>query len=186
MLKCVLDVWHLSKEMLKASFDSMNMSLVSVKKLDCRHTVWSLVIGGFFTWVSVYGINQTQVQRYLTVKKRSQAVKWETFMCVPIAADYLTLSPHCLQGNLVQCSWNRKPVTAVWLRRHGKLSMNVSFSCAIPLTLWYGNMCALISLSDLSSRWCTPTTTTVTQWPRGRWTRRTSSSLSSSCRWPST
>merc|ERR1719209_1568534 len=40
-----------------------------------RHTVWGLVIGGFFTWISVYGINQTQVQRYLTVKKRSQAVK---------------------------------------------------------------------------------------------------------------
>jgi len=40
-----------------------------------RHTVWGLVIGGFFTWISVYGINQTQVQRYLTVKKKSQAVK---------------------------------------------------------------------------------------------------------------
>merc|ERR1719308_178697 len=40
-----------------------------------RHTVWSLIIGGFFTWVSIYGINQTQVQRYLTVKKKSQAVK---------------------------------------------------------------------------------------------------------------
>jgi len=40
-----------------------------------RHTIWSLVIGGFFTWISIYGINQTQVQRYLTVKKKSQAVK---------------------------------------------------------------------------------------------------------------
>ena len=40
-----------------------------------RHTIWGLVIGGFFTWISIYGINQTQVQRYLTVKKRSQAVK---------------------------------------------------------------------------------------------------------------
>ena len=40
-----------------------------------RHTVWSLLIGGYFTWVSIYGINQTQVQRYLTVKKMSQAVK---------------------------------------------------------------------------------------------------------------
>jgi len=40
-----------------------------------RHTVWGLIIGGFFTWVSIYGINQTQVQRYLTVKKKSQAVK---------------------------------------------------------------------------------------------------------------
>ena len=40
-----------------------------------RHTVWALVIGGYFTWISVYGINQTQVQRYLTVSKESQAVK---------------------------------------------------------------------------------------------------------------
>ena len=44
-----------------------------------RHTVWSLIIGGFFTWVSIYGINQTQVQRYLTVKKSSQAVKYNLF-----------------------------------------------------------------------------------------------------------
>ena len=48
---------------------------VSCTNQICRHTVWSLIIGGFFTWVSVYGINQTQVQRYLTVKKRSQAVR---------------------------------------------------------------------------------------------------------------
>merc|ERR1719435_911949 len=34
-----------------------------------------MIIGGFFTWASVYCINQTQVQRYLTVKKSSQAVK---------------------------------------------------------------------------------------------------------------
>lgn len=40
-----------------------------------RHTLWSLVVGGYFTWISIYGINQTQVQRYLTVKKESQAVK---------------------------------------------------------------------------------------------------------------
>ena len=40
-----------------------------------RHTVWGLVIGGFFTWISIYGINQTQVQRYLTVRKTSQAAK---------------------------------------------------------------------------------------------------------------
>ena len=40
-----------------------------------RHTVWSLIIGGYFTWVSVYGINQTQVQRYISVKKRKTAEK---------------------------------------------------------------------------------------------------------------
>ena len=40
-----------------------------------RHTVWCLIIGGFFNWVGIYGMNQTQVQRYLTVSKKSQAVK---------------------------------------------------------------------------------------------------------------
>ena len=63
-----------SVEMQKVSFESINMYVPCTNQI-CRHTVWSLIIGGFFTWVSVYGINQTQVQRYLTVKKRSQAVR---------------------------------------------------------------------------------------------------------------
>jgi len=40
-----------------------------------RHTVWAMIIGGYFTWISVYGINQTQVQRYLSVPKMKMAVK---------------------------------------------------------------------------------------------------------------
>ena len=39
-----------------------------------RHTVWGVIIGPFFSWLSIYGTNQAQVQRYLTVKRRSQAV----------------------------------------------------------------------------------------------------------------
>ncbi|KAJ8033683.1 Sodium-coupled monocarboxylate transporter 1 [Holothuria leucospilota] len=31
-----------------------------------RHTFWSVVVGGTFTWLAVYGVNQSQVQRYLT------------------------------------------------------------------------------------------------------------------------
>ena len=27
-----------------------------------RHTFWSLAIGGYFVWISVYGINQAQVR----------------------------------------------------------------------------------------------------------------------------
>lgn len=30
-----------------------------------RHTFWSLVIGGTFTWLAIYGVNQAQVQRAL-------------------------------------------------------------------------------------------------------------------------
>ncbi|KAL3875600.1 hypothetical protein ACJMK2_033535, partial [Sinanodonta woodiana] len=28
-----------------------------------RHSVWALVIGGLFTWIAIYGVNQSQVQR---------------------------------------------------------------------------------------------------------------------------
>ncbi|CAG2172815.1 unnamed protein product, partial [Oppiella nova] len=33
-----------------------------------RHTFWSQTIGGIFIYVSLYGVNQTQVQRLLTLK----------------------------------------------------------------------------------------------------------------------
>ena len=38
-----------------------------------RHTVWNLVIGGAFTWLVIYGVNQSQVQRYLTSPTLRQA-----------------------------------------------------------------------------------------------------------------
>ncbi|KAK3582703.1 hypothetical protein CHS0354_013054 [Potamilus streckersoni] len=28
-----------------------------------RHSVWALVVGGIFTWIAIYGVNQSQVQR---------------------------------------------------------------------------------------------------------------------------
>merc|ERR1719264_2016944 len=66
-----------------------------------RHTVWSLIIGGFFTWVSVYGINQTQVQRYLTVKKRSQAVRAIWFNVLGIGSLLLL----CGYGGMVMYAY---------------------------------------------------------------------------------
>ncbi|CAF2311802.1 unnamed protein product [Rotaria sp. Silwood2] len=32
-----------------------------------RHTVWSILFGATFTWLTIYGFNQAQVQRYLCV-----------------------------------------------------------------------------------------------------------------------
>ena len=33
-----------------------------------RHTVWTQMIGGTFTYLSLYGVNQAQVQRLLTIR----------------------------------------------------------------------------------------------------------------------
>ncbi|XP_065351696.1 sodium-coupled monocarboxylate transporter 1 [Cloeon dipterum] len=38
-----------------------------------RHTVWSLVIGGYFYWTSFNAVNQTMVQRYLSLPTLKQA-----------------------------------------------------------------------------------------------------------------
>ncbi|KAF1560090.1 Sodium-coupled monocarboxylate transporter 1, partial [Eudyptes schlegeli] len=38
-----------------------------------RHTFWTILIGGTFTWTSIYGINQSQVQRYIACKSRFHA-----------------------------------------------------------------------------------------------------------------
>ncbi|NWS74073.1 SC5A8 protein, partial [Crotophaga sulcirostris] len=38
-----------------------------------RHTFWTIVIGGTFTWTTIYGVNQSQVQRYMSCKSRFHA-----------------------------------------------------------------------------------------------------------------
>ncbi|KAM8972006.1 sodium-coupled monocarboxylate transporter 1-like [Pelodytes ibericus] len=38
-----------------------------------RHTFWTIVIGGTFLWTGIYGINQSQVQRYIACKSQFQA-----------------------------------------------------------------------------------------------------------------
>jgi sodium-coupled monocarboxylate transporter 8/12 len=38
-----------------------------------RHNAWSLTFGGAFTWLAIYGVNQAQIQRTLTVPKLRSA-----------------------------------------------------------------------------------------------------------------
>lgn len=38
-----------------------------------RHTFWTILIGGTFTWTGIYGVNQSQVQRYIACKTKFQA-----------------------------------------------------------------------------------------------------------------
>ncbi|XP_072046244.1 uncharacterized protein [Amphiura filiformis] len=60
-----------------------------------RHTFWSLVIGGTFTWTAVYGVNQAQVQRYLTCATENTA-KLALFLA--IIGMLIVVSVACLSG----------------------------------------------------------------------------------------
>ncbi|WAQ97427.1 SC5A6-like protein [Mya arenaria] len=46
-----------------------------------RHSAWSLVIGGWFTWVAIYGTNQAQIQRACSCSslKEAQVAMWINF-----------------------------------------------------------------------------------------------------------
>ena len=38
-----------------------------------RHTFWTLSIGGTFTWLGIYGVNQSVIQRCISCKTQTQA-----------------------------------------------------------------------------------------------------------------
>ncbi|XP_052262230.1 sodium-dependent multivitamin transporter-like isoform X3 [Dreissena polymorpha] len=51
-----------------------------------RHTVWALVVGGWFMWIAIYGVNQASVQRACSCSslKEAQIAMWINFpgMCL--------------------------------------------------------------------------------------------------------
>nr|XP_012135725.1 PREDICTED: putative sodium-dependent multivitamin transporter isoform X2 [Megachile rotundata]XP_012135726.1 PREDICTED: putative sodium-dependent multivitamin transporter isoform X2 [Megachile rotundata]XP_012135728.1 PREDICTED: putative sodium-dependent multivitamin transporter isoform X2 [Megachile rotundata]XP_012135729.1 PREDICTED: putative sodium-dependent multivitamin transporter isoform X2 [Megachile rotundata] len=65
-------IWEIAQEGHRIEFDSISVDPT------VRHTWWSLIIGGLFTFLSLYGVNQVQVQRLLTVKdiKAAQKALW--------------------------------------------------------------------------------------------------------------
>ncbi|XP_051176176.1 putative sodium-dependent multivitamin transporter isoform X4 [Leptopilina boulardi] len=61
------EIWNIAQEGGRIQFDSISLDPT------IRHTYWSLIIGGFFTFLSLYGVNQVQVQRLLSVRKIKSA-----------------------------------------------------------------------------------------------------------------
>lgn len=39
-----------------------------------RHTFWTLGVGGVFLMLALYGVNQAQVQRYLSSRTEKEAI----------------------------------------------------------------------------------------------------------------
>ncbi|XP_068614522.1 sodium-coupled monocarboxylate transporter 1-like [Brachionichthys hirsutus] len=60
-----------------------------------RHTFWSIIIGGSVTWLSIYAINQSQVQRYISCKTLGQA---KLSLYINLVGMLVTLSLAMLSG----------------------------------------------------------------------------------------
>ncbi|XP_005374605.1 PREDICTED: sodium-coupled monocarboxylate transporter 1 [Chinchilla lanigera] len=80
-----------------------------------RHTFWTIIIGGTFTWTSIYGVNQSQVQRYSSCKSRFQA-KLSLYINLLGLWAILTCSVFCglaLYSRYHDCDpWTAKKVSA--------------------------------------------------------------------------
>ena len=65
-------IWEIAEAGNRIEFDSISTDPT------VRHTWWSLIIGGLCTYLSLYGVNQVQVQRMMTVrdKKAAQRALW--------------------------------------------------------------------------------------------------------------
>uniref|UniRef100_A0A8C8SIA6 Sodium-dependent multivitamin transporter n=1 Tax=Pelusios castaneus TaxID=367368 RepID=A0A8C8SIA6_9SAUR len=96
-------VWQLATEQGKISGLDLNPDPFE------RHTFWTLAVGGVFMMLSLYGVNQAQVQRYLSSRTEREAVLscYAVFPCQQIV---LCLS--CLTGLVMFAYYQEHPLTA--------------------------------------------------------------------------
>ncbi|CAL1274534.1 unnamed protein product [Larinioides sclopetarius] len=68
-----------------------------------RHTFWSLTIGGFFTWLSIYAVNQAMVQRSLTIPtlKKAKVVIW-----LNLPGNIVTVTMTILVGLIIYANYS--------------------------------------------------------------------------------
>ena len=89
-----------------------------------RHSFWTCVVGGCFTWLSVYGANQAQIQRAVTCSTLRKAQLWDSLNKIIdfIPDDWwltcLTYDCSSLQSLLVELAWPLHHSVLVCYDRH--------------------------------------------------------------------
>ncbi|KAL4706589.1 hypothetical protein ACJJTC_009001 [Scirpophaga incertulas] len=135
-----------------------------------RHTWWSLVIGGLITYLSLYAVNHTQVQRLLTVStlERSQACLWWSWPVLSVLslvtctsglaiyAVYRDCDP--LLSNRITAIDQLMPYYVVDAMKSvpGLAGLFVAgiFSASLSTISAACNALAAVTLTDYVSRWC--------------------------------
>ncbi|KAL1512458.1 hypothetical protein ABEB36_002045 [Hypothenemus hampei] len=84
-----------------------------------RHSWFSLIIGGGVTFLSLYAVNQTQVQRYLTIKdlKRAQKALWWNWPILSALSLCTSFSGLCIYAKYFNCD----PVKAKYINSADQL-----------------------------------------------------------------
>ncbi|XP_055312410.1 putative sodium-dependent multivitamin transporter isoform X2 [Sitodiplosis mosellana] len=93
------EIWNISREGGRLNFFNFDLDPT------VRHTWFSLIIGGFFTYSTIYACNQTQVQRMLTVKnlKASQKAMFLNWPILSLLSLSTCFSGLCLYAYYAKC-----------------------------------------------------------------------------------
>ncbi|XP_022090973.1 sodium-coupled monocarboxylate transporter 1-like isoform X2 [Acanthaster planci] len=92
----ITNVWNIAEEGGRIDFFNFDPDPT------VRHTFWSVVVGGTFTWSAVYCVNQAQVQRYLTCG-REPVAQLALFMAV--VGMVIVVSLACLAGLVMYANY---------------------------------------------------------------------------------
>ena len=90
-----------------------------------RHSWFTLIIGGGVTFISLYGVNQTQVQRYLTLKdlKSAQRALWLHWPILTLLSLTTSFSGLAIYSKYYNCD----PVIAGAINNRDQVSENGKF-----------------------------------------------------------
>lgn len=70
-----------------------------------RHTFWTLGVGGVFLMLSLYGVNQAQVQRYLSARTEKDAVRYTGSIKSSIMTDIYGFYFLIFTSHLLMYAW---------------------------------------------------------------------------------
>ena len=95
-----------SEKVFKLSYESKRIELFNLDpSILVRHTFWSQVVGGYFTWMTIYAVNQTMVQRYLSVQNIKTAKKaiWLSGIAITVILSLVAYTGLVIYAHYVSC-----------------------------------------------------------------------------------
>ena len=95
-----------SEKVFKLSYESKRIELFNLDpSILVRHTFWSQVVGGYFTWMTIYAVNQTMIQRYLSVTNIKTAKKaiWLSGIAITVILSVVAYAGLVIYAHYVSC-----------------------------------------------------------------------------------